>query len=294
MAFFSGQYNQAGGSWVDPSRVQTSQSGGAYIGPMAPQLPTQDMSFMWGGNGTPAPDTNNQSWMQTLGLSGGAAQTSTDGSASAYNPYGIDDGPAGGGYPTSTASATPSSQYSGDVGLNSYSQNPYLTQMGDGLRTQFTQFMNDGLAANRGNAVASGGVGGSRQGLAEARTMTDAGKGFDSALANLYGNDYQSQMNRNLQKYGLDQGYDVSRRGQDMGFFTNNRQLDQGDANLGLRMFGLANDGDWSALSSASGIYGPYTGFGNSTNSSESGGGIAGGIGGGLSGLAFARSMGWI
>ena len=51
MAFFPGQYNQAGGSWVDPSRVQTSQSGGAYIGGMAPQLPTlsgAQSNSMWG------------------------------------------------------------------------------------------------------------------------------------------------------------------------------------------------------------------------------------------------------
>lgn len=130
--------------------------------------------------------------------------------------------------------------------LTAYSQNPNLTAMGNGLRDQFTGFMNDGLASNRGESVAAGGVGGSRQGIAEARTMTDAGKGFDSALATLNGQDYQAQMERNLRQYQGDQtfntaqaglgltaqgqanNYDLGRRGVDLGYLNANNNYDLG------------------------------------------------------------------
>ena len=206
------------------------------------------------------------------------------------HPDGMGPSPTGGG--------------GSSVNLQSYQQNPYLAQMGEGLRTQFTGFMNDGLAANRGNAVASGGVGGSRQGIAEARTMTDAGKGFDSALAGLYGNDYQAQMGRNLQQYGLDQNYRLGQRGLDLGFqnsnnsynlglgsldlqgrgqdinnYNTNRQLDQSGAVIGANLYNLGQQGPWNTLNNANGLASPYTGNGTTTSNTSSGGGAAGAAG---------------
>lgn len=220
--------------------------------------------------------------------------------------------------------------------LKAYSQSPYLAQMGAGLKDQFTGFMNDGLAANRGNAVAAGGVGGSRQGIAEARTMTDAGKGFDSALANLYGQDYQSQMNRNLQQYqgdqqfnlgqaglglragemanqydlgrrGLDLGYQNSNnsynlgqqglglqsRGQDMSFYTAQRGQDQSGAALGASLYAQGQQGMWNPINQTTGAMSPWNGYGTTTNTGSSGGGLTGAVGGLLGGAQLAKNFGW-
>ena len=182
--------------------------------------------------------------------------------------------------PPPTVTTSQSSQFSAPS-LNGYTKNPYLDQMASGLRDQFTQFRDDGLAANRGNAVAMGNVGGSRQGIAEARTMTDAGKGYDSAIANLYGQDYNNQMNRNLQQYGVDTNAYLTNQGQQLGFYGDQRRLDQSGAALGASLYGLANNGDWSGLNSASNIYNQYSGLGgSSTTGGESGGGGLGFLGG--------------
>jgi hypothetical protein len=308
--FAGSPYTVAGGSITPTDRLQTSASGGSYIGGMAPQLPTQDMSFMWGGNGG-APPAGGGGWSQSMlntPAFGGGAQPAPAEPALApddNHPNGVYPGPYNPNFGQSTGGLA------GSPSLQSYTQNPYLAQMGQGLRDQFAQFRDDGLAANRGGAVATGGVGGSRQGIAEARTMTDAGKGFDSALANLYGNDYQQQMGRNLQKYQGDQSFALGNKqadnsyslGQgnlalgnksaDYGFYTGNRQLDQGDFRNGLAAYGLADSGDWSGLNNANGIYNGYTGFGNTTNSSQSGGGALGGLGGALAGFGFAGQNGW-
>lgn len=352
MAFFPGQYNQAGGSWVDPSRLQTSQSGGAYIGGMAPQLPTQDMSFMWGGNGgaaapapapaypaaAPAPYQStltpqqiaeynamyegggNATWdamdpaLRAGIMSGNANVNMLTPEQRAAIPnsqvmYGMDE-PAQ--QPTATSGGAPAPS------LQSYTQSPYLAAMGQGLRDQFTGFMNDGLAANRGGAVAAGGVGGSRQGISEARTMTDAGKGFDSALANLYGQDYQAQMGRNLQKYqadqnfslgnrGLDLGFqnsnnsynlglgslDLQGRGQDMNFYGQQRAQDQSGAALGASLYGLGMQGPWNTLNSANGLASPYTSNSTQTSNTSGGGGWQGALGGGLGVAQLGKNFGW-
>lgn len=199
-----------------------------------------------------------------------------------------------------------------------YTANPYLDQIANGLRTQFGQFRDDGLAANRGAAVAAGGVGGSRQGIAEGRTMTDASNGFSSAIANLYGQDYQGSQNRNLQQYGMDQNYTLGQgglanqargqdqnfalgygglanqaRGQDMNFYTQQRGQDQSGAALGAELYNQGMQGPWNSINNANSTYSPYSGLGNTTQNSTQGGGWQGGVGGALAGGAFGRQMNW-
>lgn len=190
--------------------------------------------------------------------------------------------------------------------LKGYEPNPYLAQMAGGLRDQFTGFMNDGLAANRGNAVANGNVGSSRQGIAEARTMTDAGKGFDSALTNMYYGDFNNSMNRNLQQYGMDQNFALGSRSADLGFLnsdrsydlgkmgnettrygmglqydTQNRSLDQSGARLGMDMTAMNTLLPWDVLRSASAIYGNAAGNNvTGTTGGTTGGGAMGAVGG--------------
>lgn len=193
--------------------------------------------------------------------------------------------------------------------LGAYTQNPYLAQMGAGLQKQF----NDNLTMNtlpaiRGGAMAAGGVGGSRQGIAEGLATGQSNTGAANAITNLYGQDYGAQMGRNLQKYGMDQQYDLGKSQIGLGYFngtnqynlgmgqlslgnqnsmqnfyTNQRGQDMDALRLGASLYGLGDQGEWSSLKDASSLYAPYTGYGNTTTSSSGGGtDWAKGLGNGL------------
>ncbi len=139
------------------------------------------------------------------------------------------------------------------AGLNTYSQNPYLKQMGVDLQNQFTNtLLRDTLPGVRGGALAAGGVGGSRQGIAEGLATAGSNTGAASAVTNLYGQDYENQMRRNLQQYQADQQfalgnanialgysgqanqYDLGRRGIDLGYTNANNSFNLGMGNLAL------------------------------------------------------------
>jgi hypothetical protein len=111
----------------------------------------------------------------------------------------------------------------GGAQLQGYEKNPYLDQMAAGITQQATRNLNEQvLPGVRSQAVASGGFGGSRQGIAEGLAMGRTSDAITNSLSNLYGTDYNNQMNRNMQKYGIDQqtglGYgqlDATNRGID-------------------------------------------------------------------------------
>jgi hypothetical protein len=142
--------------------------------------------------------------------------------------------------------------------LNSYTQNPYLQQMGQGLQTQFNNNLTmNTLPSLRGGAVAAGGVGGSRQGIAEGLAAAQSNVGADNAITNLYGQDYGNQMNRNLQQYQGDQQfnlgqagiglqaanqanqYDLGRRGVDLGYLSANNNYNLGMGGLANQRYGM-------------------------------------------------------
>lgn len=107
-------------------------------------------------------------------------------------------------------------------------QNPYLAQQAQGI----TQQMNDNWTRNqlpsiRSGAMAAGGFGGSRQGVVEANGLNDMNRSLGQNLTNLYGTDWTNQQNRNLQKQGLDNSYDLGLRSNDLGYAN----LDAGIAN---------------------------------------------------------------
>jgi hypothetical protein len=173
----------------------------------------------------------------------------------------------------------PSAGMGGGYGLGS---NPYQGAQAEALAAQQQQFLDRNFAGIRSNSVGVGGLGGARQGVAQGEAIGSAATGLAGATANLFGSNWNADQNRELQRYGYDQN-----------FYTNNRQLDQSGAQLGANMMGLANNGDWSGLNSANNIYGNYTGFGNTTNSSQSGGGWQGALGGAIGGATLGRNMGW-
>ena len=107
------------------------------------------------------------------------------------------------------------------------------------MANTITQQVNDNMLRNAmpaigGAAISAGGYGGSRQGVLEANALRDANQSASNALTNMYYGDYNNAMQRQLQKYGMDQqnklgwaGIDLQNRGLDNSFAL-------GMGNLGL------------------------------------------------------------
>lgn len=143
----------------------------------------------------------------------------------------------------------PSTTYS-DAGRPSaptftYQENPYLAQQAAGIRSEANQNLQRNILPSIGSqAIATGGFGGSRQGVVEANALNDVNRASTNAISNLYAQDYQNSMNRQLQQYGMDLNAYLTGRGQDQSY-----SLGQGNLNLNAQnsqfgnMLGLGNLG---------------------------------------------------
>lgn len=160
------------------------------------------------------------------------------------------------------AAAQPAQQQSGYS--SSYTQNPFLDQIAGNLRDQSnTNLTNNVFPGISWGSQAAGGFGDTRQGIAEGNAIGQATQGLNTAIAGLYGNDYENSQNRNLQQYGIDSNA-----------YAANRSLDLQSALGGASLFGQGTSG---LLSQGSGIYGlgnaqqanswsPYQNFSNLIN----------------------------
>jgi len=84
-------------------------------------------------------------------------------------------------------------------GLQNPQQNPYLNAMAQsGLGQMFRQYQQS-MAQNKLGANFAGGLGGSRQGVADANANYNMMMGGSDFLSSLYGGQYQSDMNRAMQ-----------------------------------------------------------------------------------------------
>jgi hypothetical protein len=143
--------------------------------------------------------------------------------------------------------------------------NPYMTGVADDMQRRTGSLLGTGLQQIQGNAVGVGGLGGTRQGVAQGEAMKGAADSLQGNLSNLYYNQYNADANRNLAKITLGSGL-----------------MSQGQ------------QAPWAPLQSASDIYRPYTGLNSSqTTSSQQGGGLMGALGGGLAAAQFAKNAGW-
>lgn len=134
------------------------------------------------------------------------------------SPYPLD----GGGTTTGNNSPyqMPSASAAGGISNYTAGQNPYLQQQGDQMTQQMTQnLQRNVLPRINSAAAATGGMGGSRQGVVQSNAMSDMNNSLSSGLTNLYSQGY----NQNLQ-------YDLGRRNNDLGFQNSNNSYD-----LGLR-----------------------------------------------------------
>lgn len=84
------------------------------------------------------------------------------------------------------------------------SNNPYLQGMADDISRRSNLGLQQGLQGIRSNSVMGGGLGGSRQGVAEGAAISNTTDSLQGNLANMYNTDYQAGQNRDVQRYGID------------------------------------------------------------------------------------------
>lgn len=197
----------------------------------------------------------------------------------------------------------------GSPSLNSYQQNPYLSQMADVMRGQMTQNLERNvLPGIRSNAIAAGGFGGSRQGVVEANALNDANRTLNDSITGMNFQDFTNQMNRNLQRYGMDQNYTLGQGQLALGnqnsmqnFYNANRGMDLQQTQLGANLFNMGNQGflsqgqglyglggqqqqaPWNIVNNANAGLGQWSGYGTTTSANQ-GGGAQGFLGGALAG----------
>lgn len=143
-------------------------------------------------------------------------------------------------------------------------QNPYLTGIADDMQRRTQELLGQNNLAIQGDFVGAGGLGGSRQGIAQAGAAGKAADSLQGQIAGLYGGAYQGDMNRLLQ-------------GQTLG--------------AGLLSQGLSTG--WSPIKDAASVYQPFTGMGSTTENVNQGSGWQGALGGALGAAQLAKNFGW-
>ena len=202
-------------------------------------------------------------------------------------------GGSNGGYGGSGAAGS-----SGSSGLNSYTANPYLSQMGQAITGQITDNLQRNIMPQIGsNAVAAGSFGGSRQGVVEANALKDANGQAANALTGAYFGDYTNAMNRNLQQYGMDQNYNLGMTNSNNNFYTAQRGQDLQSTSLGAQLMNMGNQG---YLNQGQGMYNvgatyqtaPWQVVGSFNSAMSPWGNQTGSVSGGQSSNPWASALG--
>jgi hypothetical protein len=199
----------------------------------------------------------------------------------------------GGGTPSPFAFATPSAGMpapaaSAPASGGGYQQNPYLKDQANSLREQSDFALGQNLNSIRSNSVGVGGMGGSRQGVAEGIATGLANQGYTGAVANLFATDYNNSANRDVQNRGLD----VTMRGQDIGWQNANRQIDNQGRLIDSQLETAGINNAWAPIINAGNVYSQFGG-GSQTNSTNTGGGWGGALGGLLGGATIGAQNKW-
>ena len=215
--------------------------------------------------------------MREYGVSNDAFMRATGMDQSAFDQYmspvfgggGGQGGGMGGGMPTGP-------------GRNPFTQNPYYSSMADDITRRTNLSRDQGLSQIRTNAVGVGGLGGSRQGVAEGQAISGAADNLSGQLANLGGGMWNSDQNRDLQRYQGDQQ-----------FYNAQRGLDYTGIGLGADLMSRGLQQQWAPINNANNVYGNYTGLGTTTGTQQSGGGWGNALAGGLAAAQLANRWGW-
>jgi hypothetical protein len=142
--------------------------------------------------------------------------------------------------------------------------NPYLKSIADDMGRRTTDLLGQNNLSIQGNAVGTGGLGGSRQGVAQGLAASRAADSLQGQVAGLYGNAYEGDQNRLRQ-----------------------------DWTLGAGLMGQGLNTQFQPLQNTANLYSPFTGFGTTTQNQNTGGGWMGALGGALGGAQMGKNMGW-
>lgn len=181
--------------------------------------------------------------------------------------------------------------------------NPYLQDLSGQISTNLTQNLNNNILPGiNQQALANGGVGGSRQGIAQGLAIGQTQQAIGNAQSQLNSNAYNTDQQYNL---GLGQLGLNSQLG-NQNFYTAQRGLDLQQANLGAQLsnqgnLGLVSQGQqlyntgqtqqqapYNALSQYAQILSPFSGLNQTTTQSQPGGSA---IGGALGGALTAAQL---
>jgi hypothetical protein len=180
--------------------------------------------------------------------------------------------------------------------------NPFQSQMFDSVTNQVTDNLNRNILPGlRSAATATGGYGGSRQGVVEANALKDANQGLSNTLGSIQYGDWNNYQNRMLQNKGMDQSYNLGMTNANNSFYTAQRGQDLQQTDLGARLYSLGTGGlvdqgqgvynlgltqqqaPWQTLAGFNNVSSPYTGYG-STSGTQAGSPLANAAGGAMMG----------
>jgi hypothetical protein len=142
--------------------------------------------------------------------------------------------------------------------------NPYSTGIMDDMQRRYGELIDQRLQGIRGNAVGVGGLGGSRQAIAESQAISQGADNFAGQGFNFMGGLYNQDQNRLLQQQ-----------------------------TLGAGLMGQGLDTQFAPLKNTAGVYSPLAQNGTATQTAQQGGGWQGALGGAMSAAALGKQMGW-
>jgi hypothetical protein len=142
--------------------------------------------------------------------------------------------------------------------------NPFATGILNDMQRRHGEVIDQRLQGISGNAVSVGGLGGSRQGVAQGQAISQGADNFAGQGFNFMGGLYNADQNRLRQDWTIGSGL----------------------MNQGLNT-------QFQPLQNASQIYSPYSGFGTTTNNQNNGGGWMGAAGGALGAAQMGKNLGW-
>lgn len=151
---------------------------------------------------------------------------------------------------------------------SNFAQNPYLQEMGDRIAgTMTNNWQRQVQPQIASGAMATGGYGGSRQGVVEANSANDLNNGIGAALASLYGNGYNTGLQYDLGLKNNQLGY--ANLDRNISNDNNNWQL-QG-ANFGLGIYDRLQQGNQLGLNAGTNMQNTpqnyWNNFSNGANS---------------------------
>ena len=171
----------------------------------------------------------------------------------------------------------------------SASANPYLADAASALTNQVTNNLKTNILPGiDSNAIAAGGFGGSRQGIADGLAIGQTNLGLSSGLANLYNNALGQNLNFYTQQRGLDQS--GAQLGANLVSFGN-----QGLTGQGTGIYGIGStqqQAPWTVEQNAGNIYSQFSGLGGSQTQTQQGSPLGALVGGGLAGAQIGGYYG--